>query len=77
MSMTLVHHEGLHYCPTDVYTVDHMPATKCSPAVRRVARHDGDNTNKGSSRPRFAPTTKAKQVESEVWLLHLRSPGVR
>jgi hypothetical protein len=71
MSITLVHHEGLHYCPTNVYTVDHTPATKCSLAVRRVARHDGDDTNKGSSRSWFTPTTKAKQVESEVWLLRL------
>jgi hypothetical protein len=77
MSKTLVHHEGLHYCPTDVYTVVYTPATKCSPAVRRVACHDGDATNKGSSCPRFAPTTKAKQVELEVWLLRLGSPGVR
>ena len=28
MTMTLVHHEGLHYCPTNAYTVNHTPATR-------------------------------------------------
>jgi hypothetical protein len=37
MSMTLVLHDGLHYCPTDVYAVDTMPASRFSPAVRRIA----------------------------------------
>jgi hypothetical protein len=77
MSMTLVHHEGLHYCPTDVYTVDHTPATRFSPAVRWVARKDVNAPVKGPARSRFVPTTKAKQVESKVWLLRLGSPGVR
>jgi hypothetical protein len=76
MSMTLVHHEGLHYCRTDVYTVDHTPATQFSPAVRRVARKDVNAPVKGPAHSRFVPTTKAKQVESKVWLLRLGSPGV-
>jgi hypothetical protein len=77
MSMTLVHHEGLHYCPTDVYTLDHMPATWFSLAVRRVALNIGNAPiKKGLARSQFIPTTKAKQVESEVWLLRLGSPGV-
>ena len=33
MSMSLVLHDGLHYCPTDVYTVDTLPALRYSPAV--------------------------------------------
>ena len=28
MSMTLVLHDGLHYCPMDVYAVDTMPASR-------------------------------------------------
>jgi hypothetical protein len=77
MSMTLVHHEGLHYCPTDVYTINHTPATRFSWAVRRVACNDGNAPVKGPACSRFVPTTKAKQVESEVLLLRLGSPGVR
>jgi hypothetical protein len=77
MSMTLVHHEGLHYCPTDVYTLDHTPATWTSLAVRWVACNIGDTPiKKGPACFRFVPTTKAKQVESEVWLLRWGSPGV-
>jgi hypothetical protein len=37
MKMTLVLHDGLHYCPTDVYAADNLPASRFSPAVRRVA----------------------------------------
>jgi hypothetical protein len=41
MSMTLVLHDGLHYCycpmATDAYAVDTMPASRFSPAVRQVA----------------------------------------
>jgi hypothetical protein len=33
MSMSLVLHDGLHYCPTNVYAVDTLPALRYSPAV--------------------------------------------
>ncbi len=75
--MTLVHHEGLYYCPTDVYTLDHTPTTRFSLAVCSVACNIGDAPiKKGPARSQFVPSTKAKQVESEVWLLCLGSPGV-
>ncbi len=76
MTTTLVYHEGLHYCPTDAYTIDHTPATRYSPALNRIAIYVGDGPAKGSTCSHFVPTTKAKQVESEVWLLCLGSPGV-
>jgi hypothetical protein len=76
MTMTLVYHEGLHYCATDAYTIDHTPATRYSPALNRIAINVGDGPAKGSTCSHFVPTTKAKQVESEVWLLCLGSPGV-
>jgi hypothetical protein len=37
MHMTLVLHDRLHYCPTDVCAIDTMPALRYSPAVRRIA----------------------------------------
>ena len=82
MNMSLVLHNGLHYCPTDVYAVDTLPALRYSPAVQRVV---GPESLPGfppvprttRSQERFLPVSKAKQVESEVWLLHLGSPGVR
>jgi hypothetical protein len=33
MHMTLVLHDGLHYCPTNVYAVDSMPALRYSSTV--------------------------------------------
>ncbi len=77
MTMTLVHHEGLHYCPTDAYTVDHMPATWYSPVLNQIALSGGAGPATGPTCSRFVPMTKVKQVESEVWLLRLGLPGVR
>jgi hypothetical protein len=74
--MTLVHHEGLHYCPTDAYTNDHTPATRYSPALNQIALSGGAGPATGPTRSHFVPTKKAKQVESELWLLHLGLPGV-
>jgi hypothetical protein len=60
MTMTLVHHKGLHYCPTDAYTIDYMPTMWDSPALNQVALKVGNALAKGSHRSRFVPTTKAK-----------------
>jgi hypothetical protein len=82
MSMNLVLLDGLHYCPTDVYAVDTLPASRYSLAVRRVVGPESlpglpPVPRKTRSHERFLPVSKAKQVESEVWLLRLGSPGVR
>ena len=71
MRMTLVLHDGLHYCPTDVYAVDTMPASRYSPAVWRVACPESlpglsPVTGKSCSREWFIPFSKARHVESEV-----------
>jgi hypothetical protein len=77
MKMSLVLHDGLHYYPTDVYAVDDLPASRFLPAVQRVAGPTPlPVPGKSRSHKRFIPTSKAKQVESEVWLLCLGSPGV-
>jgi hypothetical protein len=76
MTMTLVCHKGLHYCPTDAFIVDHTPATRYSFALNWIAINVGDGPAKGSTPSHFVPTTKVKRVESEVWLLCLGSPGV-
>ena len=77
MSMPLVLHDGLHYCPMDVYAVDTMPASRFSPGVRRVVSPATLQVpGKSRSHEWFIPASKAKQVESEVRLLRLGSPGV-
>jgi hypothetical protein len=77
MKMSLVLYDGLHYCPTDVYAVDDLPASRFLPAVWRVAGPTPlPVPGKSCSHKQFIPTSKAKQVESEVWLFCLGSPGV-
>ena len=63
MSMSLVHHDGLHYCPTDVYAVDTLPASRYSPAVRRVVGLESlpglsPVPRKTRSHERFLPVSK-------------------
>ena len=73
MHFDLQQRDGLYYCSTDVYTVDHDPVrvtcnnTTASPPVKvpYIPRPT----------PRFIPTSKARQVESEVWMLRFGSPG--
>jgi hypothetical protein len=80
MQMTLWMKDGLYYCPTDIYTVHDAPAIWCSPAAHQLTM-PLDNVVSPVAPPhqrrsRFVPITKAKQMESEVWLLQLGSPGV-
>ncbi len=54
----------LYYCDTDNYTVDRDP-------VRILC----NRTIVHRPNPKFIPTTKARQIKSEVWALHFGSPG--
>ena len=72
MRLDLDQRDGLYYCPSDVFTVDQSPVR--GPSALRVATPLVPNTNRHPSR--FTPTSKSKQVESEVWLLRFGSPGV-
>ncbi len=80
MTMTLAREDGLYYCPTDMYTVHDAPAIWCSPMVHCIATWVDSAMSNASPlhwvRLQFVPTTKAKQMESEVWLLRLGLPGV-
>ena len=61
---------GLYYCTSDVFTLDADPirnfcnctVTTRAPGVRRTPS-------------KFSPTSKARQVESELWMLQFGSPG--
>jgi hypothetical protein len=66
----LEYHEGLYYCTLDVFTVGVEPV--CSWCHCTVAPKVPDVRCTPS---RFAPTSKARQVESEVWMLRFGSPG--
>ena len=82
MVINLVCHDGLYHCPTDVFTLGDHPILPESPTtlsfptpkVHRVVNLPPPPVLLRSSR--FAPTSKARQLESEVWLLRLGSLGV-
>ncbi len=79
MTMTLARKDGLYYCLMDMCTV-HDACAWCSPMVHCTATLV-DSVTSIASPPhwvwsRFVPTTKAKQMESKVLLLHLGLPGV-
>ena len=72
------HPQALNHCsifsrlgtPPACTTLPSFPV----PKVRRVVSQPPPPVLRWSSR--FAPTSKARQLESEVWLLRLGSPGV-
>jgi hypothetical protein len=79
---------GLYYCPTDIFTLGKCPSTSRLvaanlhnpiqlplPKVHRTITSPTPPVLQRSSH--FEPTSKARQLESEVWLLRLGSPGVR
>jgi hypothetical protein len=66
MHFNLVQQDGLYYCDTDVFTVDRDPIRVC--CHRAVTQDHGKP-------PQLVPTSRACQVESEVWLLRFGSPG--
>ena len=70
MSFDLDFRGGLYYCTSDVFTLADDPHRKiCS---RTVA----PNPHKARRIPHnLAPTPKARQIESELWLLRFGSPG--
>jgi hypothetical protein len=91
MRLELDYHGGLYYCLTDIFTVDELPVRRpgiihsidhpdpysIDTTTLLVQRLQSQAPPVTLHRPsRFTPTSKSKQVESEVWLLHLGSPGV-
>jgi hypothetical protein len=82
MAFGLECRDGLYYCPTDIFTLDKCPSssrlfvTEDTPCrANRTVTTQTPPVLRCSSR--FEPTSKARQLESEIWLLWLGSPGVR
>ena len=74
MFFNLMCRNGLYYCTTDFYTVDHDPVhARCHQTT--VHSHTPLAIAPSCQPSKFAPTSKARQIESEVWALRLGSPG--
>ncbi len=71
MFFDLENRDGLYYCSTDVFAVDHDNPVR----VRNQCTKAQPPPDVKRNPPKFTPTSKARQVESEVWLLRLGSPG--
>jgi len=79
MVIDLICRDGLYYCPTNIFTLGTCPTiSTCtlspSRTVLRVVNQSPPTIIRQPSH--FTPTSKARQLESEVWLLRLGSPGV-
>jgi hypothetical protein len=72
--------DGLYYCHTDVYTVDLTPDTNLipnAPTLPIVSQVATTSPLSSLRRPsHYTPVSKSKQLESELWLLCLGSPGI-
>ena len=71
MFFNLEYRDGLYYCSTDIFTVDQ--ATPVRVNCRRTTTPTSSDIHRSPSK--FVPTSRARQVESEVWLARLGSPG--
>jgi hypothetical protein len=69
MTFSLQCRGGLYYCASDVYTVDRTPVH-----VQCLRTAVAPTTTRRPA-PKYSPTTRARQVESEVWALRFGSPG--
>ena len=71
MLFNLEYHNGLYYCSSDIFTVDQDTPVRVN--CRRTTTPPPSDIHRSPSK--FVPTSRARQVESEVWLARLGSPG--
>jgi len=71
MYFDLEYQDGLYYSSSDIFTVDQVTPVwvNCHRTTTRTL------TDINRSPSEFVPTSRAQQVESEVWLTRLGSPG--
>jgi hypothetical protein len=80
INITLDCLKGLYYCHADVYTVDPTPDTNLIPntltlpIVSQVATTNPPSSLRCPSC--YTPVLKSKQLELDLWLLCLGSPGI-
>ena len=70
MHFDLHQRDGLYYCSTDVFTVDPDPVQVQCHRTLTTSAHDVKRPP-----PKFLPTSTARQIKSEMWMLRFGSPG--
>ena len=71
MFFNLEYREGLYYCSSDIFTVDQDSPVRVN--CRRTTTPPSTDINRTPSK--FVPSSRARQVKSEVWLARLGSSG--
>jgi hypothetical protein len=72
ISITLENHDGLYYCPTDVFTVDRDPVRCNIPIIRRAVLPAPPTKQRNKD---YIPVSHNRLTKSELWMLRLGSPG--
>ncbi len=70
--MTLENSDGLHYCPTDAFTVDQDPVQCNAPIIRCVPAPSPPVNRRNKE---YIPVSRNCIMESEIWMLRLGSPS--
>ncbi len=73
ITLELKKQDGLYYCPTDVYTVDHNSIQSPIPVMQWILAPEPKPLPKRSKW--YMPVTCNHMTESEVWMLCLGSLG--
>jgi len=71
MFLNLEYREGLYYCSSGIFTIDQDTPVWVN--CRRTTTPTSTDINRTPSK--FVPVSRARQVESEVWLVCLGSLG--
>jgi hypothetical protein len=72
ISITLENHDGLYYCPTDVFMVDRDPVRCNAPIICRAVVPAPPK--KGQNKD-YIPVSHNRLTKLELWMLRLGSPG--
>ncbi len=72
MTMTLEKRDGLYYCLTDLFTVDHDPVCCNVPSIHWAVV---DTPPMQRCNKEYCLVAYNRLTESELWVLRLGSPG--
>ncbi len=75
ISLSLKKHDGLYYCPTDVFTIAPDKFYPEIPRINRVTLTKAPILLYVKRGRRYQPVAHSKLTESETWMLRLGSPG--
>jgi hypothetical protein len=73
ITLNLEKRDGLYYCPTDAFTIDHDPTCPATPIIKRAVAPPQLDIPRLSKR--YLPVPRDRMAESELWMQRLGCPG--